>query len=109
MKRNFKVAMQELANVSSEKVMEYTQELISKDLLDLKDVAMDMNHPKAVFHTILRKLVKEFKPLNSDYDKVIHNVENHFFMKPEEVKKDATSDDKESPILQRSKQVKSGA
>lgn len=109
MKRNFKDAMQELANVSSEKVMEYTQELLSKNLLELKGVGMDMNHPKAVFHTILRKLVLEFKPLSSEYDKVIHNVENHFFMKPEEVKKDATSDDKESLVLQRSKQVKSGA
>ena len=109
MKRNYKAAMQELANASSEKVMEYTQELLSKDLLDLRDVGMDMNHPKAVFHTILRKLVLEFKPLSSKYDKDIHNVENHFFMKPEEVKKDATSDDKESSVLQRSKQVKSWA
>ena len=79
-KRDFKVAMREMGEHVSRRIMDYTEELIYRnkgddDKLRMGSIGMDMDHPRTILYVILHKLAQDdFKPRNDTYEHIMHEI-----------------------------------
>jgi len=89
-KREFKVAMLEMANHVSRRIQECSNDITMKYKTSEGKVlaGMDLDGSRTVLYTVLHKLIKEFEPRNEKYDKTEKELKEFFGVSYERKKKE---------------------
>ena len=89
-KREFKVAMLEMANHVSRRIQECSNDITMKYKTSEGKVlaGMDLDGSRTVLYTVLHKLIKEFEPRNEKYEKTEKELKEFFGVSYERKKKE---------------------
>ena len=79
-KREFKVAMLEMANHVSRRIQECSNDITMKYKTSEGKVlaGMDLDGSRTVLYVVLQKLIEEFEPRNEKYGKVEGDMKEFF-------------------------------
>ena len=89
-KREFKVAMLEMANHVSRRIQECSNDITMKYRANEGKVlaGMDLDGSRTVLYIVLHELIKEFEPRNEKYEKIEKELKEFFGVSYERKKKE---------------------
>ena len=89
-KREFKVAMLEMANHVSRRIQECSNDITMKYKTSEGKVlaGMDLDGSRTVLYIVLHELIKEFEPRNEKYEKIEKELKEFFGVSYERKKKE---------------------
>ena len=89
-KREFKVAMLEMANHVSRRIQECSNDITMKYKTSEGKVlaGMDLDGSRTVLYIVLHELIKEFEPRNEKYEKTEKDLKEFFGVSYERKKKE---------------------